>query len=126
MAYYNRLDIALDPVNVMSGTTTTSDALWMGVPVITLTGNCLACRMTTSILSSLGHSDWAVPNEEEFIDKVAELSRDVELRRSLRATQRGRMANSALCNARDLATNLENAYLEMFERWLNGKSRRIT
>ena len=55
MAYYDRLDIALDPVGGVGGGTTTCDALWMGVPVITLEGDRMASRMTASMLDAIGH-----------------------------------------------------------------------
>jgi predicted O-linked N-acetylglucosamine transferase (SPINDLY family) len=118
MSHYNRLDIALDPVGAVGGGTTTCDALWMAVPVITLLGDRMASRMTASMLSALGRPEWIAQSEAEYIDKVVALARNVELRKNLRAAQRNEMALSPLCNSQDLAINLENAYLEMFERWL--------
>ncbi len=117
MAYYDHLDIALDPVGAMGGVTTSCDALWMAVPLVTLLGDRVASRMTASILNAIGHPEWIAQSEAEYIDKVVALARDVELRKNLRATQRSRMAQSPLCNGGDLAINLENAYVEMFERW---------
>ena len=122
MAYYDRLDIALDPVGAMGGDTTTCDALWMGVPVITLMGDRMASRMTASILSAIGHPEWIAHSEAEYVDKVVALARDVEQRKMLRFSQRDRMATSPLCDAKNLAMNLENAYVEMFERWLDQKN----
>ncbi len=116
MAYYDRLDIALDPIGAHGGYTTTCDALWMGVPVITLEGDRMASRMTASILSAIGHAEWIVHSEADYVDRVAALAQDVELRKALRSTQRERMAGSPLCDARDLALKLEAAYFEMFER----------
>jgi predicted O-linked N-acetylglucosamine transferase (SPINDLY family) len=118
MAYYDRLDIALDPVGAMGGVTTTCDALWMTVPVVTLIGDRVASRMTASLLNAIGHPEWVAQSEAEYIDKVIALARNVELRRNLRTTQRSEMARSPLCDGHDLAFNLENAYFEMFERWL--------
>ena len=122
MAYYDRMDIALDPVGGVGGGTTTCDALWMGVPVITLEGDRMASRMTASMLNAIGHSEWIARSEAEYIDKVVALARGVEQRKALRPAQRARMASSPLCNAKDLAVNLENAYFEMFERWFHEKS----
>jgi protein O-GlcNAc transferase len=113
MAYYDRLDIALDPVGAHGGYTTTCDALWMGAPVITLEGDRMASRMTASILSAIGHSDWVARSEAEYVDKVVALAKDVEQRRMLRPVQRERMAASPLCDAKDLAMKLEDAYFEM-------------
>ncbi|MBI3898551.1 MAG: tetratricopeptide repeat protein, partial [Gammaproteobacteria bacterium] len=117
MAYYDRLDIALDPVGAMGGGTTTCDALWMGVPVVALEGDRMASRMTASMLNAIGHAEWVAQTEADYIDKIVALARDVKLRLSLRSGQRERMAASALCDAKGLAACLEDAYVEMFGRW---------
>jgi predicted O-linked N-acetylglucosamine transferase (SPINDLY family) len=120
MAYYDRLDIALDPVGTWSGNTTTCDALWMGVPVIGLNGDRSMLRMTAPMLDALGHPEWSASSEDEYVDKVVALARAVDLRRQLRATQRARMAASPLCDAAGLARALENAYIDMYSRRLSG------
>jgi predicted O-linked N-acetylglucosamine transferase (SPINDLY family) len=119
MVYYDRVDIALDPVGAVGGGTTTCDALWMGVPVIALEGDRMASRMTDSMLDAIGHPEWIAHSEQEYIDKVVALARDTAQRVLLRPAQRNRMAASPLCDARGLAKSLENAYYEMFERWMN-------
>ena len=121
MAYYDRLDIALDPVGGTGGGTTTCDALWMAVPVVTLEGDRMASRMTASMLEAIGRPEWIARSEAEYIDKVVALARDVERRKALRSAQRGLMADSPLCDARDLAANLENAYFEMVQQWQERK-----
>jgi predicted O-linked N-acetylglucosamine transferase (SPINDLY family) len=122
MAYYDRLDIALDPIGGVGGGTTTCDALWMGVPVIALEGDRMASRMTASMLDVIGYPEWIARSEAEYIDKVVALARNVKLREALRSNQRNRMASSSLCDARGLAGSLENAYFKMFERWLDEKN----
>ncbi|OGT03402.1 MAG: hypothetical protein A2Z65_07845 [Gallionellales bacterium RIFCSPLOWO2_02_58_13] len=122
MAYYDRLDIALDPVGGMGGGTTTCDALWMGVPVIALEGDRMASRMTASMLDAIGQPDWIARSEAEYIGKVVALARDVEQRKSLRHGQRNRMGSSKLCDATDLVKSLESAYSEMFEQWFSKKN----
>jgi predicted O-linked N-acetylglucosamine transferase (SPINDLY family) len=117
MAYYNRMDIALDPVAAIGGGTTSCDALWMGVPVITLEGDRMASRMTASMLNAIGQAEWIAHSEEEYLDKVVALARDLPLRRTLRLGQREMMAASTLCDARSLVKALEQGYREMFERW---------
>jgi protein O-GlcNAc transferase len=117
MAYYNKLDIALDPIGGLGGATTTCDALWMAVPVVTLIGDRMASRTSASMVTALGKPEWIAQTEAEYIDKVVMLARAVDDRRKVRAMQRRHMAQSPLCDARDLASNLENAYREMFERW---------
>jgi predicted O-linked N-acetylglucosamine transferase (SPINDLY family) len=125
MAYYDRLDIALDPVGGMSGGITSCEALWMGVPVITLEGDRMSSRITSTIVDAVGHPEWIARSEAEYIDKVVDLAQDVGTRQALRAGQRKRMAESPLCDARGLAATLENAYTEMFERWNCGASGRM-
>lgn len=120
MARYDRLDIALDPVGGVGGGTTTCDALWMGVPVVTLEGDRMATRMTASMLDAIGHAGWVAASEEEYVNKVVALARDAALRQSLRASQRSRMAASPLCDAGGLTRALETAYHEMFARWQQG------
>jgi len=117
MAYYDRLDIALDPIGAHGGYTTTCDALWMAVPVVTLIGARMASRMTASILDAIGHAEWIAHSEEEYIATLVALARDVDRRKSLRRCQRERMAQSLLCDAKDLAMTLEQAYREMFLKW---------
>jgi predicted O-linked N-acetylglucosamine transferase (SPINDLY family) len=117
MAYYNRLDIVLDPVGAMGGVTSTCDALWMAVPVITLEGDRVASRATAALVNSIGHPEWIARSAAEYLDKVVALARNSELRIALRASQRDCMTDSPLCDAKDLAANLENAYLDMFKRW---------
>ncbi|MBI2290356.1 MAG: tetratricopeptide repeat protein [Betaproteobacteria bacterium] len=121
MAYYDRLDIALDPAGAVGGGTTNCDALWMAVPVIGLKGDRMASLMTTSMLNAIGRPEWIAHSEAEYIDKVVALARDVEQRKAIRSSQRSRMASSPLCDARGLAMFLENAYSEMFERWHDRK-----
>jgi predicted O-linked N-acetylglucosamine transferase (SPINDLY family) len=124
MAYYNRLDIALDPVEGLGGGTTTCDALWMGVPVITVEGDRMASRMTGSMLDDIDHPEWIAHTNEEYVGKVVALARNVETRKFLRISQRTQMAHSSLCDARGLAVCLENAYVEMFERWFSDDRKR--
>jgi protein O-GlcNAc transferase len=116
MAYYDRLDIALDPAGGVGGGTTTCDALWMGVPVVTLGGNRMATRMTASMLHAIGRPEWIARDEQDYIDRVVALARDVEARRAMRGTQRARMAASPLCDPTGLARALEEAFTAMFEQ----------
>jgi predicted O-linked N-acetylglucosamine transferase (SPINDLY family) len=116
MAFHDRLDVGLDPIDVVSGGTTTCDALWMGVPVVTLQGERMGSRMTASILHGLGRTEWIANSPDDYIAKVVALARDPARRAALRSTLREEMAGSQLCDSRDLARKLEAAYAEMFER----------
>lgn len=122
MAQHDQVDIALDPVGAHGGGTSTCDALWMGVPVIHLLGEHVGARFAASMLNAIGHSEWIANTEAEYIDKVIALARNVELRQQLRLTQREAMARSPLCDAKNLARVLEDAYSGMFERWLETSS----
>ena len=125
MALYDRLDIALDPIGGVGGGTTTCDALWMGVPVITLAGQQMAQRMTASMLDAIGHREWITATEDDYIATVVTLARDVEQRRSLRSSQREGMRNSPLCDAAGLVRSLEDAYEAMFDAWWRSAARSI-
>ncbi|TAJ83676.1 MAG: tetratricopeptide repeat protein [Gallionellaceae bacterium] len=118
MAEHDRLDIALDPVGGHGGGTSTCDALWMGVPVITLLGDHVGSRFAASLVNAIGHSEWIAHSEAEYIAKTVALAQDVELRKRLRFAQREQMAHSPLCDARGLAHALEDAYCSMFRHWL--------
>jgi predicted O-linked N-acetylglucosamine transferase (SPINDLY family) len=126
MGTYHRLDVALDPVDVHTGATTTCDALWMGVPVITKLGDRMGFRMTATALNALGHPEWIAKSDAEYVDKVVALARDAARRAELRLQLRDEMARSPLCDARDLARSLEDAYVAMYERWLAAQAGRTS
>jgi protein O-GlcNAc transferase len=113
LALYGQVDIALDTVPV-TGATTTADALWMGVPVVTLAGPCMAQRQSASLLTALGREEWIASSEEEYLEKALALARDPDLRAELRAGQRELMAHSTLCDGPGLARALEDAYRRMW------------
>ncbi|MEE8428606.1 MAG: tetratricopeptide repeat protein [Gammaproteobacteria bacterium] len=113
---YNRVDIALDsfPYN---GTTTSCEALWMGVPVVTLAGRVHAARVGCSILSHGGFSDWIAADVESYIEKAVGLAKDKEQLIRLRETLRERLAASSLCDAAGFVRDLEKAYRKMWSAW---------
>jgi predicted O-linked N-acetylglucosamine transferase (SPINDLY family) len=117
MAMYDRLDIALDPVGGQGGATTTCEALWMGVPVISLAGQKVGQRMTPALVNALGHAEWIAHSESEYIEKTIKLALDVDHRQGLRKRQREKMAASEICDAKGLTKSLEAAYIEMHDRW---------
>jgi len=117
MRQYDQIDVALDPVGGVGGGTTTCDALWMGVPVVTLVGQRMAGRMTASMLRGIGRPEWIAGTADEYVDLAVALARDVDARRVARVAQRAAMRASPLCAAADLAGALEAAYAEMFDRW---------
>ena len=116
LALYRRLDIALDtfPYN---GTTTTCEALWMGVPVIALAGDRHAGRVGISLLSQIGLHDLIASSVEEYVSLAATLAADSARISSLRSTLRERMRASPLCDAPAFTRKIEAAYREMWGKW---------
>ncbi|RMF85306.1 MAG: glycosyltransferase, partial [Nitrospirae bacterium] len=109
---YRRVDIALDtfPYN---GTTTTCEALWMGVPVVTFTGDRHAGRVGASLLLRLGLEELVGRDEETYREIAVALAQDLPRLRALRAELRGRLRGSPLCDGAALAREVEAAYEEM-------------
>ena len=98
MEQYHRIDIALDPFPYVGGTTT-CDALWMGVPVVTLKGQTAVGRAGFSILMNLGLPELVAQTPQEYIQIAADLAGDLPRVAALRSTLRERMKNSPLMDA---------------------------
>jgi predicted O-linked N-acetylglucosamine transferase (SPINDLY family) len=115
LAAYGEVDIALDtfPYN---GTTTTFEALWMGVPVITLRGTRHAARVGASILTHLGRPAWIADDTESYAASAVELASDLPALESLRNTLRGTLARSSLADARGFAQKIEAVYRDLLQR----------
>ncbi|MBM4146919.1 MAG: tetratricopeptide repeat protein [Nitrospira sp.] len=113
---YNRIDIGLDtfPYN---GTTTTCEALWMGVPVITLAGNTHASRVGMSLLSNVGLPELVAGTPDEYVKIAVDLARDLNRLQSLRERLRDMMADSPLTDSKHFINILENSYSEMWQKW---------
>lgn len=114
LAAYSQVDIILDTFPFTGGTTT-CEALWMGVPTITLLGNSMLARQGASLLSCVGLSEWIADNEREYLDKVVAFAANTELLIDLRAGLRATMLNSALTDAPRFAKHLEMAFKEMWK-----------
>jgi len=121
LALYNRIDIALDtfPYN---GTTTTCEALWMGVPVVTLSSTTHASRVGLSLLSNTGLPELAAQTPDEYVEKAVYLARDLEKLQSLRLSLRDMMSRSPLTDARRFTRHLEDAYRRIWIRWCNQRN----
>ena len=113
---YWEIDIGLDtfPYN---GTTTTCEALWMGVPVITLAGKTHAGRVGLSLLSNLGLPELVANTVEQYISIAQRLAANLEYLRVLRSELRPRLAASPLMDAKQFTVALEQTYLKMWENW---------
>ncbi|WP_323696595.1 O-linked N-acetylglucosamine transferase, SPINDLY family protein [Thiorhodovibrio litoralis] len=121
MDAYNSIDIALDSLPFNSATTG-FDALWMGTPLITLTGDRLAGRQAASLLTGLGRAEWIVRDADAFVDIVSALAHDATQRRHIRETQREQMRGSELCNGPSLARALEASFEMMLNAWFENKA----
>jgi len=109
---YSQIDVALDtfPYN---GTTTTCEALWMGVPVITCSGQTHASRTGASILSCAGLGQLVAGSVQEYIEKTIHLTNDITTLRKLRRGLRGLLRSSVLCNADIFAGKVEKIFNEI-------------
>ena len=115
-ATYQRIDVALDPFPY-SGGTTTCDALWMGVPVVSLAGRTAVGRGGVSILSNVGMPELVARDVEQYIRIAVELAGDLARLAELRAGLRERMQKSPLMDAPRFARNVEAAYRAMWRQW---------
>jgi protein O-GlcNAc transferase len=115
-AEYNRIDVALDPFPQCGGATTL-DALWMGVPVVSLAGETAVSRAGLSILSNIGLPQLVVTTPRQYIEIALGLAADVPRLRELRSTMRQRMQSSPLMDARQFARDVEAAYRMMWHKW---------
>jgi predicted O-linked N-acetylglucosamine transferase (SPINDLY family) len=115
---YNRVDIALDtyPYN---GTTTTCEAIWMGVPVVTLAGRTHASRVGASLLAQVGLGSSVSSSAAEYGEVCKRLAADVPHLVTLRSELRERMLKSPLCNAAQFVRRLEESYTAIFETAAN-------
>src|SRR5205085_1147796 len=113
---YDRIDIGLDPFPFAGGTTT-CDALWMGVPVISLAGRTAVARAGLSILSNVGMPELACRSASEYVERGMQLAGNLARLAELRASLRQEMQRSPLTDLPRFTANLENAYREMWRRW---------
>ena len=115
---YNSIDIALDtfPYN---GTTTTCEAIWMGVPVIVLAGRTHVSRVGVSLLSNLGLTELIAESTDAYCQKAIRLAGELKHLHTLRSGLRKRMLRSALTDAQHYTRSLEKAYRQMWRNWLD-------
>lgn len=116
LALYRRVDVALDPFPY-NGTTTTCEALSMGVPVVTLRGSAHAGRVGASLLSSVGLSRFVASSPEDYIRIAADLARDRTGLDDLRRTLRPTLAASPLGDGPAFGARLNHALREAWAAW---------
>jgi protein O-GlcNAc transferase len=113
---YNRIDIVLDTLPY-NGHTTSLDALWMGVPIVTLIGNTVAGRAGLSQLTNLGLTELVASDPQQYVRIARELAMDRDRLSELRRTLRQRMQKSPLMDGERFARNIEAAYRSMWKIW---------
>jgi len=116
LARYAEIDIALDtfPFN---GSTTTFEALWMGVPVVTLLGSTTMSRWGASLLERVGHPEWVGSDPNSFVDKAVNLAADPCTLATIRQTLRAEVVGSRLFDAQRVVRNFERVYRAIWRRW---------
>jgi len=116
LACYARVDVALDPTPY-NGTTTTCEALWMGVPVVTLAGDRHIARVGASLIGAVGHPEWVAQSREDYIRIALELARDAAGRREFRTGLRRAMRASPLLDHAGQAERLGAALRSCWREW---------
>jgi predicted O-linked N-acetylglucosamine transferase (SPINDLY family) len=115
-AKYNQIDIALDPFPYPGGTTS-CDALWMGVPLVTLPCQTAISRGGMSILSFMSLPELIASSGQDYVRIAVELANDLPRLSQLRATMRERMKASVLMDIRGFRRDVEAAYRRMWKNW---------
>lgn len=113
---YNQVDIGLDPFPY-NGTTTTCEALWMGVPVVTLRGDRHSARVGTSLLMQVGLEDLIAESATEYVNKAVALAADRQRLQDTRLSLRSRVERSPLCDATGFAREVEAVYRVTWRKW---------
>ncbi|MBK8016442.1 MAG: tetratricopeptide repeat protein [Betaproteobacteria bacterium] len=114
LARYGDVDVALDSYPYC-GTTTTCEALWMGVPVVTLAGPVHAARVGASLLQQVSRSRWIASTTEQYVDIAVTLASDFAMLARERASLRDTMRTSALTDADGFTRALESAYRQLVD-----------
>jgi protein O-GlcNAc transferase len=109
---FNEIDFCLDSFPFTS-CTTASDALWMGVPTLTISGDRLVARQCTSLMCAVGLPEWVAIDEGTFISKAVMFANKVNQLMSVRARLRQQLLDSPLGDAKKFARNLENVLLDI-------------
>ncbi len=121
MGEYGQVDIVLDPFPY-SGGLTTCEALWMGVPTITLPGEIFASRHSASHLSNAGLEEWVTSSIDEYVEMAVVRSADLPALAALRAELRDRVRRSPLCDAPRFGRSLGAGLRHAWQTWCAEKN----
>jgi predicted O-linked N-acetylglucosamine transferase (SPINDLY family) len=108
LAAYRTIDVALDPFPY-NGTTTSCEALWMGVPLVALRGTRFAGRVSETLLATIGHEEWLADDAAHYVAIATRLATDSDRLATLRTELRPRLLASPLCDAPRFANSFEQA-----------------
>ncbi len=120
LSQYARIDVALDPFPYGGGHTT-FDALWMGVPVVSVAGNTGVGRGGVSILSNLRKPQWIVESIDSYVDVAVALARNTDERIEIRNQLRGWMLQSPLMDAASHIRGIDSAYRFAWHAWCDAR-----
>lgn len=120
---YGDIDVLLDPYP-FSGGISSLEALWQGLPIVTLSTAHPMSRQTQGFLNALGRSEWVTSNEEDYRAIAVDLASDPERLVSARHEQRSRMRDSTLCDGPRFARHFELALRTMWRTWCDQQSQK--
>ncbi len=121
---FQQIDIALDPFPYNGGTTT-CEALWMGIPVLTLPGKSALSRIGLSILNAANMPEFVADNEENYLSLAREFANDIPQLAKLRLEMRERMRASNFMNYPKFARDMEDAYRRMWMSFIDSDTREM-
>jgi predicted O-linked N-acetylglucosamine transferase (SPINDLY family) len=118
------VDLVLDTFPY-SGATTTCEALWMGVPVVTIGGDRYVARMAAGLLGCVGLDELVAEDEDDYVNRVVALAADPDRLRHFRRALRDRVASSPLCDAGGFAAAMEQALRTMWCCWVDERTHHV-
>jgi len=124
MQEYGDIDIALDPTPYNGGTTSLQ-ALWMGVPLVTLMGHNFVGRMGASFLTALGRRDWVADTESAYVTTAVALAKQAAQLRGARVALRDQMTQSSLCDIDRYVFNFQALLRRMWAHRCEGRTDRL-
>jgi predicted O-linked N-acetylglucosamine transferase (SPINDLY family) len=116
LAAYQRVDLALDPFPYTGGTTT-AEALWMAVPVLTLAGERFISRQGVGLLMNAGLSDWVASDPDDYVARALAHASDLPRLSALRGNLRAQVLASPVYDAARFAKHFETALRGMWQQW---------